>query len=244
MRPRVCFTALLLACVFASAASAQVSGFGVASTPSQVPGFGGSQTVSEKPDQSAAPKSERPRERPRRSESSDQPRRQRRQRESSASSNRPTQSLAAQTDGYVRSLMDQNDKNRDRRLDGDELKSLPSNLTQADSNRDQVITFDELRTHVMALNASSGSGSSGSRSPAATSVQADRVATSRRSDRLASREKRPPAELPSRLKSRDRDGDGQVAMSEYSRSWTESLATEFRRYDKNNDGVITAKEAN
>ena len=32
-------------------------------------------------------------------------------------------------------------------------------------------------------------------------------------------------------------------MSEYSRSWSASTVAEFRRYDLNDDGIITAKEA-
>ena len=32
-------------------------------------------------------------------------------------------------------------------------------------------------------------------------------------------------------------------MSEYSRSVSQSMVTEFRRYDANDDGMITAKEA-
>jgi hypothetical protein len=32
-------------------------------------------------------------------------------------------------------------------------------------------------------------------------------------------------------------------MSEYSRTWSERTVAEFRRYDLNDDGIITAKEA-
>jgi EF hand domain-containing protein len=52
-----------------------------------------------------------------------------------------------------------------------------------------------------------------------------------------------PTGLPSWFKSRDTNGDGQVSMSEYSRSWSSSTAAEFRRLDRNDDGVVTAKEA-
>ena len=40
-----------------------------------------------------------------------------------------------------------------------------------------------------------------------------------------------------------RNGDGQVSMSEYSRSWSSRTVAEFQRYDRNDDGMITAKEA-
>jgi hypothetical protein len=52
-----------------------------------------------------------------------------------------------------------------------------------------------------------------------------------------------PTGLPSWFKSRDTNGDGQVSLSEYSRTMSESTVAEFRRYDSNDDGMITAKEA-
>jgi EF hand domain-containing protein len=52
-----------------------------------------------------------------------------------------------------------------------------------------------------------------------------------------------PTGLPDWFKSRDKNGDGQVQMSEYTRSWSSRMVAEFRRYDLNDDGVITSKEA-
>ena len=62
--------------------------------------------------------------------------------------------------------------------------------------------------------------------------------------RIASRQptERLPAGLPSWFKSRDKNGDGQVAMSEYSRTWSKQQVAEFRSYDANDDGIITPKE--
>lgn len=65
----------------------------------------------------------------------------------------------------------------------------------------------------------------------------------RRTYRFTRPADRLPATLPSWFKSRDTNGDGQVSMSEYSRSWSTSSVSEFRRYDQNDDGIITAKEA-
>jgi hypothetical protein len=59
---------------------------------------------------------------------------------------------------------------------------------------------------------------------------------SRATDRL-------PTGLPPWFSSRDSNKDGQVSMSEYSRSVSQSIVAEFRRYDANDDGIITAKEA-
>ena len=40
----------------------------------------------------------------------------------------------------------------------------------------------------------------------------------------------------------DADGDGQVVMSEYTATWSESKAAEFAKYDLDSDGVITPRE--
>jgi hypothetical protein len=65
----------------------------------------------------------------------------------------------------------------------------------------------------------------------------------RKSYRFSKPDDKLPTGLPSWFKSRDTNGDGQVSMSEYSRSWSSSSVAEFRRYDLNDDGIITAKEA-
>ena len=65
----------------------------------------------------------------------------------------------------------------------------------------------------------------------------------RRSYRFTPATERLTGNLPSWFKSRDRNKDGQVSMSEYSRSWTDRLARQYRELDLNDDGVITAKEA-
>ncbi len=65
----------------------------------------------------------------------------------------------------------------------------------------------------------------------------------RRSYRFTPASERPANALPSELKSRDANGDAQVSMSEYSRTWSQSTVASFRRWDLNNDGIITATEA-
>lgn len=76
--------------------------------------------------------------------------------------------------------------------------------------------------------------------PAAAGKEAEAQRTyrfKRGTDRL------PASGLPSWFKSRDANGDGQVAMNEYSRSWSDRTVAEFRRYDLDGDGMVTAKEA-
>jgi hypothetical protein len=65
----------------------------------------------------------------------------------------------------------------------------------------------------------------------------------RRTYRFTPARERLPNELPSWFKSQDKNGDGQVAMSEYSRSWSKSTVARFQGYDTNGDGVVTVKEA-
>jgi hypothetical protein len=40
----------------------------------------------------------------------------------------------------------------------------------------------------------------------------------------------------------DADGDGQVAMKEFSVSWTDAVLAEFNQFDINRDGLITPQE--
>jgi len=68
-------------------------------------------------------------------------------------------------------------------------------------------------------------------------------ADKRHSYRFSKATDRLPIGLPPWFTSRDANKDGQVSMSEFSRSISESMVSEFRRYDANDDGIITAKEA-
>jgi Ca2+-binding EF-hand superfamily protein len=51
-----------------------------------------------------------------------------------------------------------------------------------------------------------------------------------------------PAGLPEWFTTRDADGDGQITMAEFAPSPSRSDIQEFNRYDRNRDGVITARE--
>ena len=58
---------------------------------------------------------------------------------------------------------------------------------------------------------------------------------------LTATERLPPG-LPSWFTQSDRDGDGQVKMSEYASSWNDEKLMEFSKYDTNSDGLITPAE--
>jgi hypothetical protein len=64
----------------------------------------------------------------------------------------------------------------------------------------------------------------------------------RKSLRFKTPAERLPDGLPGWFTSRDANGDGQVAMSEYSGSWSDRTAAEFIGHDLDNDGFITPQE--
>jgi hypothetical protein len=80
-------------------------------------------------------------------------------------------------------------------------------------------------------------GSTGS--PASATKEGDK----RHSYRFRPAAERLPSGLPGWFASKDANRDGQVSMSEYSRSWSKSTVADFRRFDVNDDGIVTAKEA-
>ena len=165
---------------------------------------------------------------------------------------------------YAKGLITQYDKNGNMVLDTDEQGQLKEPAASADLNKDGVIIREELVAHLAGSSRvtstadrkagpegkSAGNGSRAGGGVAkrvftgtAGGVQtADAEKTPRRSYRFKPALDRLPTGLPSWFKSRDKNGDGQVAMSEYSRSWSSRLVAEFRRYDANDDGMITARE--
>jgi hypothetical protein len=174
-------------------------------------------------------------------------------------------------DEWAKSVVKEHDKNSNMMLEGDERRGLPGRTAAADRDNDKVITVAELVASVSdsggasrrensreaersSRNSSDEKSATSSAAAAAMArVYAGSVAGIRKSDQKETDKRRtyrftPPADrlptgLPSWFKSRDRNNDGQVAMSEYSRSWSERTVNEFRRYDRNDDGVVTPKEA-
>jgi hypothetical protein len=95
-------------------------------------------------------------------------------------------------------------------------------------------------------NKAGGAGTSGTRrvyTNSASGGSSKEAADQRRTYRFTPATDRLPAGLPGSFKSRDRNGDGQIAMSEFSRTWSKRTVQEFRRHDLNDDGIITPKEA-
>jgi Ca2+-binding EF-hand superfamily protein len=110
-----------------------------------------------------------------------------------------------------------------------------------DRNKDGVITVDEMAARIAEYGMGRGRG------PGEDSSTADRSDSSesdeRGSYRFLSATERLSGDVPDWFLDRDANGDGQVAMAEYTSFWTDSKAREFARYDHNNDGVITPQES-
>jgi hypothetical protein len=173
--------------------------------------------------------------------------------------------------GYARDLVKQYDKNGDMMLQEEERGDLRGPAARADLDNDNVITVEEIVSSLSNRQPpgrggrdrrSGGERASGSSDRAASqseSAAKKRVYTSiaagasgkdsgkeadkRKSYRFTPAQERLTGNLPSWFKSRDRNEDGQVSMSEYSRSWTARLVRQFQDIDLNDDGVITPKEA-
>jgi hypothetical protein len=162
---------------------------------------------------------------------------------------------------WASDLIKKHDKNGNRMLETDEQEGLSSSSRGADLNGDGVITIDELVAHLSpkssspaatasttsstttattaAERSSPSSSSRGQTERAATEEASRTVKGSGKSYRFRSVKDR---QTSWRFSGKDANGDGQVSMSEYSSTWNDRTAAEFRRYDRDNDGMITSEE--
>ncbi|MEM6330535.1 MAG: hypothetical protein AAF790_09825 [Planctomycetota bacterium] len=162
---------------------------------------------------------------------------------------------------YARGLLSRYDRNNNRILEQSEWRRIRGEPEKADFNGDGKITLDELTARVEARNrereqaaaAERGGGRRDGRSrDSSRRGRDDRRRDSgsdaaaggagRKSYRFTPAQERLPEGLPGWFVDRDTNGDGQVAMHEYSRSWSDRKAEEFARYDANGDGMVTPEE--
>ena len=180
---------------------------------------------------------------------------------SGSSSSRGSSSRGS-SDGRMSSMMSgifsRYDSNKNGILEKSEWKNFRTDPSAADKNRDGRISKDELNVWMQSRwggsQSSRGGDSSGGESRWGRS-SSDRGGSSRSSSRdrrsepearqsyrVTSGSERLPDDLPRWFSEQDANGDGQVTMAEYSKSWTEKIVTEFTQFDHNGDGIITFNE--
>lgn len=157
------------------------------------------------------------------------------------------------------------DRNQDGKIDAEEMgrSRYGSDLPMYDRNRDGVITMNEME-YRYARRRMENTQDNRSRSGA---PGGDRREDDRRRDRgrdggdeegqagstdagsaeRKSYRRKPPLErlpegIPDWFARDDADGDGQIAMNEFSASWTDGVLSEYNQFDLNRDGLITPTE--
>jgi hypothetical protein len=145
---------------------------------------------------------------------------------------------------YADSLIRQNDTNGDGKLQEDEWAELRNETRAADTNGDRVITREELIERLGDFGGERRGSDEQARGRDAESAAGGRPGrgTNRKALRFRTPLERLPKGLPDWFARNDANGDGQVQMSEYASTWTDSKAAEFRRIDRDGDGIITPSE--
>lgn len=142
----------------------------------------------------------------------------------------------------ARSLLYQNDKNKNGRLERSEWSRLKGKPGNSDMNKDGVLTVDELAGHLQ------GYGSRESNLGDDSTVRSRRVRVSSnrertgKSYRALTPHERLPEGLPDWFFEKDENFDGQISMREFEPEMSTATVEKFRRLDLNRDGFIVAKE--
>ncbi len=155
------------------------------------------------------------------------------------------------------SIMRRYDQNGNGILEKSEWGSFRTDPSAADKNRDSKITKEELQAWMAERMSGRGGGDRGSRFGSRGSSRGGSESgsdnggggsglvttnTSRRSYKLTRAVERLPSDLPAWFARQDTNGDGQVSMAEYSRSWSQAVVDEFSTFDLNGDGIVTVAE--
>jgi len=156
---------------------------------------------------------------------------------SSSASSSPAQ-VDDKTRSFAQAKMKQYDKNSNNQLEKEEWSQM-NDGEKYDLNKDGIVTLDEIIQYV-----SRPAGSDEAVDPSKTAAKpstSKTTYTSGRPGRFRSVAERYP-DLPARFFQMDRNGDGQIEMSEFSTTWSEETVRQFQKYDLNGDGIITPEE--
>lgn len=168
---------------------------------------------------------------------------------------------------YAQRVVRKYDENRNGQLEKNEWKRMRGNPQTADFNTDGVITVDEFadrvarygrRRHIRLMlpesswpdeapDATVESDPADSESPEDSADKGETGAKSGEAKRHRHSTffvpaSRLPKGLPDWFHTRDRNGDGQLTMTEFSPKASRQAVREFSRYDLNRDGLLTPKE--
>jgi Ca2+-binding EF-hand superfamily protein len=200
-----------------------VSGFGVVKKHEMVSGFGASKKVSSQKTTTSNAKGE--------------------VKPANKAGPSPDTRLQDMIRQQAKSLLNQYDDNKNGKLEREEWSKMHRRHWTADQNHDGVITLDEMTAHLSQLNnVRAPVAVKADRRPGSTPPSSGSGAPTGSPYHFRSATERLPEGLPDWFAQKDADGDGQVTMAEYSVSWSEEKVREFRRFDLNDDGVITPKE--
>ncbi len=176
----------------------------------------------------------------------EQARREPRERSDRAGS--PSSAFRERAERYAKGLFERYDRNKNRILEREEWKRMRGEPENADANGDGVLTLEEL-TNRLENNYRSRDREErregrdeAPRERREASRRGEDAAEQRKSYRFTPAHERLPKGLPRWFEDRDTNLDGQVAMHEFSAVWTDRKAAEFKRYDKNGDGMLTSDE--
>jgi hypothetical protein len=109
-----------------------------------------------------------------------------------------------------------------------------------------VITLDEMTERLSEYSRRRDRDEDPRRESAESSSRPESSRSEKSNGRKSYRFRTPTEQLPEGLPDwfarNDSDGDGQVAMAEYTTYWSDSKVREFAGFDLNGDGVITPRE--
>ena len=134
-------------------------------------------------------------------------------------------------------MMKRYDKNNNGQLEKDEWSAM-NDGEKYDLNKDGTIALDEM---IQFLSRPLGSDDPPDASKSAAKSSPKSTYIGGRPGRFRSLAERYP-DLPAKFFQMDRDGDGQIEMSEFSTTWSEETVRQFQKYDLNGDGIITPEE--
>lgn len=178
-----------------------------------------------------------------------------------------TVSAPAKIRRYCQRLFKIYDKDEDGILQKSEWIAMKGSPSEIDDDRDGSITLREFESHVFEfgknrsirlvdpddeeiLDNNTNPATSHANPPNQENRGTGATETDERSTRTKRRTgtkyyikgSRLPSNLPAWFVEKDKNGDGQISLSEYSPRQTNAELRAFRVLDTNNDGVITARE--